>query len=49
MLKRILLSLVVIIIGIILYFIAWPVPVDPVAWDAPPNPGYTGPFHQRAA
>jgi sugar lactone lactonase YvrE len=44
MLKRILLSLVVIIIGIIIYFIAWPVPIDPVAWIAPPNPGYTGPF-----
>jgi sugar lactone lactonase YvrE len=21
-----------------------PVPVDPVAWQAPPNPGYTGPY-----
>ena len=44
MLKRILWSLVVIIIGIVLYFIAWPVPIDPVAWIAPPNPGYTRPF-----
>ena len=44
MLKRILLSLVVIIIGIIIYFIAWPVPIDPAAWIAPPNPGYNGPF-----
>jgi hypothetical protein len=31
MLKKILWSLVVIIIGIVLYFIAWPVPIDPVA------------------
>ncbi len=22
----------------------WPTPVDPAAWSAPPNPGYTGPF-----
>jgi hypothetical protein len=44
MLKRILWPLVVIIIVIIIYFIAWPVPIDPVAWIAPPNPGYTGPF-----
>ena len=44
MLKRILWSLVVIVIVIIIYFIAWPVPIDPVAWIAPPNPGYTGPY-----
>ena len=44
MLKKILLAIVVIICAIILYFIAWPVPIDPVAWEAPPNPGYTGPF-----
>ncbi|MBW2608467.1 MAG: SMP-30/gluconolactonase/LRE family protein [Deltaproteobacteria bacterium] len=28
----------------IVYFVAWPVPVSPVAWEAPLNPGYTGPF-----
>jgi len=44
MLKRILWSLLVIVIVIIIYFIAWPVPIDPVAWIAPPNPGYTGPY-----
>ena len=44
MLTRILWSLVVIIVGIVLYFIAWPVPIDPVPWMAPQNPGYTGPF-----
>lgn len=44
MLKKILLLLLVIIIAIVLYFVAWPVPVDPVAWDAPPNLGYVGPF-----
>ena len=44
MLKRIFLTIVVIICLIILYFIAWPVQIAPVAWEAPPNPGYTGPF-----
>ncbi|MBW1985075.1 MAG: SMP-30/gluconolactonase/LRE family protein, partial [Deltaproteobacteria bacterium] len=44
MIKKILLALVVIIAAIVLYFIAWPVPIDPIAWEAPPNPGYTGPF-----
>jgi sugar lactone lactonase YvrE len=27
-----------------LYLALWPVPVEPVAWHAPPNPGFTGPF-----
>ena len=44
MFKRILWSILVIIIVIILYFLVWPVSVAPVAWQAPPNPGYTGPF-----
>jgi len=34
----------ILIIVIVLYFVSWPVPIDPVAWEAPPNPGYTGPF-----
>jgi len=29
---------------IVLYFLFWPVPIQPVSWSAPPNPGYTGPF-----
>jgi len=44
MLKRILWSLLVIIIVIILYLLVWPVPIDPIAWKAPPNPGYTNSF-----
>ena len=44
MIKKIFLGLIIIIAVIVLYFIAWPVPIDPVAWEAPPNPGYTGPF-----
>jgi sugar lactone lactonase YvrE len=30
--------------AVILYFLLWPVPIEPVAWKAPPDPGYTGPF-----
>jgi len=44
MIKKILWLLLLVIAAIILYFVAWPVPVDPVAWEAPPNPGYSGPF-----
>jgi sugar lactone lactonase YvrE len=29
---------------IILYFLTWPAPIDPVPWQAPLNPGYTGVF-----
>ncbi|MCV6614743.1 MAG: SMP-30/gluconolactonase/LRE family protein [Cellvibrionaceae bacterium] len=28
----------------IAYLSLWPVPVEPVAWQAPPNPGYVGDF-----
>jgi sugar lactone lactonase YvrE len=32
-------------IGIfIVYLLIWPAPVAPLAWQAPPNPGYTGVF-----
>lgn len=44
MLKRILWSLLLIIIVIVIYFVAWPVPIDPLAWEVPTNPGYSGPF-----
>ena len=44
MFKKILWLILIIMIAIILYFVAWPIPVDPVAWEAPPNPGYKGPF-----
>lgn len=29
---------------LLVYLLAWPVPVSPVAWEAPPDPGHTGPF-----
>ena len=30
--------------AVIRCLLAWPVPIAPVAWQAPPNPGYTGAF-----
>lgn len=41
---RILAALLLIHIVVLLYLLLWPVPIEPVAWQAPPNPGYTGPF-----
>ena len=32
------------IVIVVLYLLAWPVPVDPVAWDAPVNRGLVDPF-----
>lgn len=29
---------------VLLYFFLWPVPIRPVPWEAPSNPGYTGVF-----
>lgn len=28
----------------VIYFLAWPVPIDPTRWQAPPDPGYNPPF-----
>ena len=47
MLKKGLFALLIIVLLIVLYFLAWPVPIEPVAWKAPPNSGYTGPFAQN--
>lgn len=44
MIRTILLGLAVLLMAIVLYFLFWPVPIEPVAWEAPPNPGYTGPY-----
>ncbi len=29
---------------LVAYLLLWPVPIDPVAWDAPKTTGYTGPY-----
>lgn len=44
MLKKVLAALVVLIGVVCVYFLVWPVPIEPLPWQSPPNPGYTGPF-----
>ena len=44
MLRKVSWSLVAIILVLVLYLIFWPVSIEPVAWQSPPNPGFTGPF-----
>lgn len=34
----------VLLAAVAFYLATFPVDIDPVAWDAKPNPGYTGPF-----
>jgi sugar lactone lactonase YvrE len=33
-----------VLVGAVLYLLAWPVAIDPIAWTPAPNPGLTGPF-----
>ncbi len=33
----------------VVYLLVWPVPIDPVAWKAPHDPGYTGVFSLNRA
>lgn len=42
--KKLIGSLAVLFVLIVIYLLTWPTPIDPVAWEAPLNPGYTGPF-----
>lgn len=43
--RRVAVSAIVIgIIALLGYLWVWPVPNEPVAWQSPPNPGYTGKF-----
>lgn len=44
MLKRLALVFFVLLLAIAAYLLFWPIPIDPVAWTPPPNPGLTGPF-----
>jgi len=36
--------IVALVVLLLLYLLLWPVPIDPVAWTPPQNPGLTGPF-----
>lgn len=42
--KPVLLGTLSLVTAILLYFLFWPVPIEPVAWQPPPNPGHTGVF-----
>ncbi len=44
MVAKVLYGLLAALVVVVLYFVAWPVPIEPVAWRAPANPGYSGPF-----
>jgi sugar lactone lactonase YvrE len=46
--KKIVLSLLGLLSSLLLYLLFWPVPITPVAWQAPPDPGYTGVFARNA-
>lgn len=39
---RIALRIAVVLLALAAYLTLWPVPVEPVAWNAPPDPGYGG-------
>lgn len=44
MLKKVLAALGVLLFGALAYLTLWPVPIQPVAWNAPADPGYAGAF-----
>lgn len=44
MIKKILWGVLVLVVVALVYLLVMPVPVEPVAWKAPPNPGLRGVF-----
>lgn len=44
MLRRVGIALVAALVGAALYFVAWPVPIAPLAWTPPVNQGFLGRF-----
>lgn len=47
MLKKIAAGGAALAAALLLYLLLWPVPIEPVAWEPPPNPGYTGPHAEN--
>lgn len=47
MTRKVLAAIGLILIVFVVYLLVWPVPVRPVAWQAPAAPGYVGPFAQN--
>jgi sugar lactone lactonase YvrE len=41
--KKLFLVIGTLLLALIAYLALWPVPIEPVAWNAPAPPGYTGP------
>jgi len=46
-LNRAFVSIGVIFAGFLAYLLWWPIPISPVAWSLPPNPGLTGAFEKN--
>jgi sugar lactone lactonase YvrE len=44
MVRKLLVASAIVAGGCFAYLLAWPVPITPVAWKAPADPGFTGPF-----
>lgn len=42
--RRLVSGVVALLAALLLYLLFWPVPIDPVAWDAPTNHGLVDPF-----
>lgn len=45
--RTILRLLITAVVGLVVYFLFWPVPIDPVAWHPPPAPELTGTYAQN--
>jgi len=48
MTKKLFTGIGVLVLLLVIYLLTWPVPIDPVSWKAPPNPGYTGAFEANS-
>lgn len=46
--KKLLQAAIVTVSAVLLYLLLWPVPVEPVAWQAPVDQGLTGAFSENA-
>jgi hypothetical protein len=44
MARKLLTAIGLMLIVVVVYLLIWPVPVRPVAWQAPVSHGYVGPF-----
>jgi sugar lactone lactonase YvrE len=42
--KKLFVALTLLLLGAVVYLLAWPVAVEPQAWSPAENPGYAGPF-----